>query len=107
MCFPINEQFETDTIRIVQSYVPHHRIDFDDSEFYDMMWRIDFLPTHLTNGYRIGCEYCDNSLKTVQFWQLFNQSWDLIISDEMFNAAGMAFGVIHNRLYNIPHVAFR
>jgi hypothetical protein len=77
-----------------------------DEFFYKQIWYWNFYPETMVFPYKGGAEAFGEAMKTDSFWTIANQTWDLIISDEIFTTTGYALALLNKRKFGKPHAIF-
>uniref|UniRef100_A0A914W260 UDP-glucuronosyltransferase n=1 Tax=Plectus sambesii TaxID=2011161 RepID=A0A914W260_9BILA len=92
--------------------VKHHYIklqntqDLSNNIFMDIVWNQEFLPEQMVPPYTMGSDALAEAVEQDSFWQIANQTWDLIVSDEVFTPTGWGLGMLHKKRDGTPHAAF-
>uniref|UniRef100_A0A914W2F6 UDP-glucuronosyltransferase n=1 Tax=Plectus sambesii TaxID=2011161 RepID=A0A914W2F6_9BILA len=74
--------------------------------FMNIVWNGSFAPEVWKGAFGIGNTALLYAMKQESFWQIANQTWDFIVSDEIFTPTGWAMGMIHKERHGTPHAVF-
>ncbi len=94
-------------INPIESIVPFPSSDPDDGLFNQIVWFNKPDPYSFFFPYLITMEYFENALKTPEFWRIANETWDLIVCDEMFGQPAFAFALKQQRMHGTSFIIFR
>jgi hypothetical protein len=65
--------------------------------FMEVVWNHDYSPQMMLESLRLGCTSFLEAVEQDSFWKIANQTWDLIIGDEISTPTGWGLGLLHKK----------